>query len=612
MRALRPLGVPALTAILLALAAAPASADHTDPSTPLSPLTPALPGTPVQSKGTWTFVKNFPPNPGTDLKFFTHDGAVYAISGSLGQGGDRYAGQRITRLTGADGTVAPTWVADHGSARCTPARGVTGLQHDTVVTPPSDAELAIDSTDAADRCHDTAVGGLEIVDISGVGRAGGAPVKEIHLIRFDGWSHTTTLDATRPWIVYSSNSDQDRPWIDVADIRSCLGLVGRSTADKRAACRPVVHRMPLDPSWTSQLDPLSGKLEAPHGCHDITAKRGRLYCAAINGTVVLDVTGLTDAGGNVRGTPLPCEVIDGTSTAAKVTDCDLGGTTVVQDATAWEQAGKPAATGFSHVTHVNHPGRDDTNGQPLVRSDEGVSISHEADPTPDGRFLFVTDERGGGIVPPGATCAPSPDNPIGNGGMHVFDISNPAAPQYAKAPDGRKAVFISHNVLPQPTFCNIHVIEQVQDEARLVIAWYSQGIKIVDYKTDAKGAWTFDEVGSLTLPGAQTWTAEHFKVVDNADGTRTYHIMTSDIGRGIDVLTFTAKPNLLPRVSAAGRTSSTTAPSSVGGVQESQSDELPATGDTVPMELGALVLLTAVTLRLAAVRPRGRRAPGPR
>ncbi|MPZ92629.1 MAG: transcriptional regulator [Actinobacteria bacterium] len=31
--------------------------------------------------------------------------------------------------------------------------------------------------------------------------------------------------------------------------------------------------------------------------------------------------------------------------------------------------------------------------------DEGVSISHESDPSHDGRWMFVTDERGGGVVP---------------------------------------------------------------------------------------------------------------------------------------------------------------------------------------------------------------------
>lgn len=610
MRAHRALlGVPAVTAALLLLAvvaAVPASADHTNPTTPQSSLTPALPGTPVQSQGQWEFIENFPPNPGTDLKFFTRGAAVYGISGSLGQGPAQYAGQRIVRLTDAAGAVAPEWVADHGSARCSPSRGVTGLQHDTVVTPPSDAELAIDTTDAADRCHDPATGGLEILDISGVGRDGGAPVKELHLTRHDGTSHTATLDATRPWIVYNSNSDENRPWIDVVDIRTCLGLAGLSLDDKRAACRPTVYRIPFEAAWTSQLDPGTNQLESPHGCHDITAAAGRLYCAGINGTLILDVSDLTDAAGNVKGAPLACTLVDGTSTAAKVSDCRV-------TAAQWEAAGKPSAAGWSYVGHFNHPGRDATNGQLAVPSDQGVSISHEADPTPDGKWLLVTDERGGGVVPPGSTCAPTVQNPVGNGGMHVFDISDPANPEYALTPEGEKAVFISTNVLPAPTFCNIHVIEHIRDEQRIIAAWYSQGLKVIDYEIDAEGRWTFEEVGSFTLPGAQTWTVEPFKITDNADGTRTYHLMASDIGRGIDVVAFTAKPNPMPAASVGrGRGPNENANPRATEVRGARSESdraastgtLAATGENTPLELGALLLLLALSLRVFTARRR--------
>ena len=45
------------------------------------------------------------------------------------------------------------------------------------------------------------------------------------------------------------------------------------------------------------------------------------------------------------------------------------------------------------------------------------------------------------------------------------------------------------------------------------------------------------------MPNANTWVAEHFKIVDNADGTRTYFIAADDIHRGIDVLSWTGRPN---------------------------------------------------------------------
>jgi hypothetical protein len=83
----------------------------------------------------------------------------------------------------------------------------------------------------------------------------------------------------------------------------------------------------------------------------------------------------------------------------------------------------------------------------------------------------------------------------------------------------------------------------VEGEQRLVVAYYTQGIKIVDYYVDANGAVQFVERASYTLPNANTWAAEDFKVVDNADGTRTYYLAADDIHRGIDVLSWTGPPN---------------------------------------------------------------------
>ncbi|MGH2778869.1 MAG: hypothetical protein ACRDJB_09495, partial [Actinomycetota bacterium] len=191
----------------------------------------------------------------------------------------------------------------------------------------------------------------------------------------------------------------------------------------------------------------------------------------------------------------------------------------------------------------NHPGVETGNTNEFVPSDQGVAVSHEADPVFGGDFMLVTDERGGGVIPGGATCTTGIDNPFGNGGMHVFDISDPDNPKYALTPDGEKAVFISDNVTTAPTFCNIHVIEKIPGEQRVVMAWYSQGIKVVDYFVDGNGRWSFDEVASYQLPGADTWTAEDFKIVNNDDGTRTYYFMASDITRGIDIVSWTGPTN---------------------------------------------------------------------
>jgi hypothetical protein len=261
----------------------------------------------------------------------------------------------------------------------------------------------------------------------------------------------------------------------------------------------------------------------------------------VNATLILDVSGLVDRSGGIRGTTFSCPVVDGTRTGAKVTDCG-----------AMEADRPEQATGWTFLGTFNHPGRDcgppgtdvrNCNSNNQVRSDDGVSVSHEADPTPDRRFMFVTDERGGGVVPPGSSCAPGIDNPYGNGGAHAFDISEPSNIRYATTPDGSKSVYISDAVVPAETFCDIHVIEQVPGEQRFIAAYYTQGIKIVDYFVDGQGHLQFRERSSFTLPNANTWAAEQFKIVDNADGTRTYFIAADDIHRGIDVVRWTGQPN---------------------------------------------------------------------
>jgi hypothetical protein len=577
----RSLAVLAGLALCFSLAPVPAGADHTNPRTPLSP-TGSNPGVGAITRGagTWTFIKNFQANPGTDLKFFGADGDIYASSGTLGGGNEGHVGQRIIRLT-EDGVVSPQWVADHGSAKCNPATGVTGLQHDIATPGYSRPKLLIDTTDAAGRCHDPSGGGLEFIDVRRIHDAAFLP-REVHLTRHAGTSHTVTVDATRPWIVYNSNSDfSGRNWVDVLDIRTCLGGDRLTLAQMRERCRPPVYRINFEDTWTQQRDQTTGQLEpGSAACHDITAKPGRIYCAAIRATLILDVRNLTDGNGNVQGTPLPCTLIDGTNTTAKVTDCSANGPDAPQEATGWVFLGT-----FNHAgVDCAVPGVTTCNSNLVAPSDQDIAISHEADVLDTGGFMGVTDERGGGVVPPGASCEPGVDNPYGNGGMHVFNISNPANIQYALTPSGEKAVFRGEIVVPAQTFCDIHVMEPINKEQRFVTAYYSQGTKIVDYRVDRQGRWTFIERASITLPGANTWTVQHFKTVNNPDGTVTYYFMASDIQRGIDIFSWT------------------------GPASTKVGTRVPATQTSGVAGNVALIALGAVLLPLAARLGRRRRA----
>ena len=73
-----------------------------------------------------------------------------------------------------------------------------------------DAQLLIDATDAAGRCHDNGTlgllnaprGGLELIDITDVH----TPV-EIGLTSHIGESHTVNVDPKRPHIAYAVTSD---------------------------------------------------------------------------------------------------------------------------------------------------------------------------------------------------------------------------------------------------------------------------------------------------------------------------------------------------------------------------------------------------------------------
>ena len=535
----RTIGVLAGALALVLVVASAAMADHTNPRgrsarTRDPGTTTLLP----RGEGTWEFIRNFPPNPGTDLKTFRKNGRLFAAAGTLGQGDEQHVGQRFIRLVNRKGKVRPRWVFDHGSADCqTDNTGVTSLQHDQIVTPKSNPLLMLDATDTVGRCHDDGGGGLEIVDISKMHKPKSKP-REIHLTRHVGTSHTVTADATRPWIVYNnaSQSSGATPWIDVLNLKSCLIKKG-SIKEKRAKCRPEVHRIVMEPEWTRRINAQGEQVDNTEAsCHDITAKPGRIYCANLNSTVVLDVKNLTDDKGNVKGTPLNCELADGTLTTAKVTDCD-----------DLEGIGSGEATGWKYVGHINHAGRNLNNLNTEYTVREQISVSHEAEPTPDKKWMFVTDERGGGIVPGGASCENEEANPYGNGGVHVFDISQGGEYEWAKTPDGDKAIFIGEVVIPQATFCTAHVMQQVPGEQRFVIAWYSQGTKIVDWYVNDQGRWTFNEIASVIPqnPSADTWTSEVFKRVKNKNGTMTYYFIASDVTRGIDIFSWTGPRNPL-------------------------------------------------------------------
>ena len=171
--------------------------------------------------------------------------------------------------------------------------------------------------------------------------------------------------------------------------------------------------------------------------------------------------------------------------------------------------------------------------------DPAINFAHQADPTPDGKYLLVTDELAGAE---GNLYCPG-------GGIHVWDISNEAAPIKVGAyfiPDS----FPSADEGPRPNpvgigpkifRCTAHVMRISPDGKTLVMAWYSQGVQVLDISglpgASAGAAGTEPGVGikriaNWTADGVDAWSA---KIDDRG------YIFTGDTGRGMDVVKFDRK-----------------------------------------------------------------------
>jgi hypothetical protein len=171
--------------------------------------------------------------------------------------------------------------------------------------------------------------------------------------------------------------------------------------------------------------------------------------------------------------------------------------------------------------------------------DPAINFSHQADPTPNGKYLLVTDELAGAE---GNMYCPG-------GGIHVWDISNEAAPVKVGAyfiPDS----FPSADPGPRPNIigvgptmfrCTAHVMRIAPDGKTLTMAWYSQGIQVLDLTglpgANAGAAGTDGPVGirrlaNWTKGGVDAWSA---KMDDRG------YVFTGDTGRGMDVVKYDPK-----------------------------------------------------------------------
>jgi len=550
-------------------------------------------------------------NPHTDLDFFTKGGETYASVGTLAIGPNA-GGQTIVQLT-RDGKVDPGFVSSQPSAACiSNPSAALGLQHDVEATPKGGAvlntpnpfavrtetQLLIDATDGRGRCHDQGtfgisgapLGGLEIIDVSDL-----ADPVEIGLTSHIGQAHTVNIDPKRPHIAYAVTSDAvsvneagqrqnevegsadrfDLDGFEVVDLSSCMNFpAGTSLEAKRAACRPVVYRYRYP---TAEMALGHTEKNAVYGCHELELyPDDRLTCGSGNALIALDMSGAFDDMGTPtdysddrpRGTPLPCKLRRSSSaapfaTGAMVTDCVDGTTDPDKEDLSvpkWLASGAPSLEGVEYLGSIHHQGRGAGGAAtPAYDSTEDIDFDHEAELSGSGQHLIATDERGGGVVPPGATCTPAGDNKAGNGGVHFYKtgglstspslLPQDAQKAYAKTPDGEKAIYRAKvRTKPQATVCTAHVFQQIPGENRIFMGWYSQGTQVIDFVENPDGTVRFAEAGWFIPENANQWVSHVFKTEENRDGTTTYYGATGDFNLGeagrnaIDVYKVTLPP----------------------------------------------------------------------
>ena len=467
-----------------------------------------------------------------------------------------------------------------------------------------ETQLLLDATDAKGRCHDNGElgfqlpggindiprGGLEIVDVTDPEN----PV-EIGLTSHAGMAHTVNVDPNRPHIAYVVTSDAvgvaadandvdedgdteelirlnevagsadryDLDGFEVVDLSSCMtaphGTMdkGLSVEEKRDACRPEVYRYRYP---TLEMSLGHTNVNNVYGCHELEIwPEDEITCGSGAALIRFDISGAFDANGKPNGTPLDCRLRESTSlnippgvqTAAMVTDCVVGEGDKDLSIPGWLEAGAPSLEGIEYLGSAHHQGRQG-NGEdvtdPAFPATEDIDFNHEAEYTHSRQFIMATDERGGGVLPPGASCSDQEtlDNPVGNGGIHVYrtdqlftdpDVApNPdqADQSYALTPDGEKAIFRAPiNTGPQATECTAHVFQQVPSTGddsvgRIFMAWYTQGTQVIDYKEHDDGTFEFAHVGYFIPEQANQWVSHVFASEPADDGRISYYGVAAD------------------------------------------------------------------------------------
>ncbi len=149
-----------------------------------------------------------------------------------------------------------------------------------------------------------------------------------------------------------------------------------------------------------------------------------------------------------------------------------------------------------------------------------IQFAHGAAISPDGTLLVVNDEAFNYHE-----CREPRES--GYGGLHLYDITDPAAPAYVGVilpPRGARA----ESGYDVTTWCTSHQLNFMPNSRRLVNAWFTGGVSVWDLTVPSAPREEAHYVGS----GAVVWTAHWFND----------RIWVNDLVRGLEVLRMSLLP----------------------------------------------------------------------
>jgi hypothetical protein len=251
--------------------------------------------------------------------------------------------------------------------------------------------------------------------------------------------------------------------------------------------------------------------------------------------------------------------------------------------------------------------------------DPTVELSHGADPITltrnDGTertLLLVSDEHAGAAT--GTHCP--------GGGVHFYDITG----ELENNPKKLGVWYIGETKLSTAT-CTAHVFRMHGDQGLFTIAWYDQGVRVVDvqgladlpvpavpFVVSGNGN-GIKEIGRFTFDDHNTWSFKTNAIA--TDGS--FFGFGNDLGRGLDVYRFGGLGRTVPaleptdlRPAAAKPTGPGNSAGKGNGKKGPKHDSvlagLPFDGGSGPAQTApvALALALAVTVGLAVARRSGR------